>query len=197
MFDVIIVHHNDANFNQHLVVLDRLKQYADAPYELFIADNSVNNVGFSRACNIESAKGYNPFIALLNPDVWIEGPFFEIILSVFSDPRIKVTGANNNKNPVEIHGWGLNDWVCGAQFFVRRDWWDELHGFDEQFVWAYEETDFCRRTEALGGIVKSLTPEELPILHSSPPDHMETEVDLAYKQYWMGEGGRRYAAKWA
>lgn len=196
MFDVIVVHHNDMNYQQHIVMLDALRKHADGPYDTYVADNSEVNLGFSKACNIEASKGNNPFLIFLNPDVWVEGPFFEIVADVFSDPRIKVTGANFNKNPVEIHGWGLKDWVCGAAFFTRRDWWEELHGFDEQFVWAYEETDFCRRTEALGGIVKSLHPEELPILHSSPPDHMQSEVDLAYKQYWMAEGGRRYAAKW-
>jgi len=196
MFDIVIVHHNETNYQQHLVVLERLRKHADGPYEVFVHDNSQDNIGFSAACNIEASRGNNVFIAFLNPDVWVEGPFFEIVADVFSDPRIKVTGGNFNKNPVEIAGWGLQDWVCGAAMFVRRDWWEELGGFDEQFVWAYEETDFFRRTEQRGGRIKSLSPDELPILHSSPPDHMQSPEDLWYKQYWMSEGGRRFAEKW-
>jgi hypothetical protein len=194
MFDVVVVYHSETNYQQHLVVVDRLRQHAEGPYNLYVHDNSQDNIGFGPACNIEVAKGHYPFIALLNPDCWVEGPFFGIVLDVFADPRIKITGGNFNKNPVEIKDWGCKDWVCGAAMFVRRDWWNEMGGFDPQFVWSHEETDLIRRSETAGGVVKSLGPEELPILHSSPA--IESPEDSAYKQYWMGEGARRFHEKW-
>lgn len=37
------------------------------------------------------------------------------------------------------------DWLMGASLCVRREVWEELGGFDENFVLYFEDTDFCRR----------------------------------------------------
>ena len=40
--------------------------------------------------------------------------------------------------------------VIGAFFVVRRDLFEKLHGFDEQFFVYFEEVDFCQRARILG-----------------------------------------------
>lgn len=196
-FDIITIWHCETNWQQALVVKDRLHQHSVFPYEFYLHDNSINNIGFSAACNIEASKGDGDIISFINPDAWIEGDFMTPVLEVFEDENIWVTGGNFNKNPAEIADWGLQDWVCGAAAFIRREKWVQLGGFDEQFVWSYEETDFYRRTELAGGVIKSLSPEELPILHSSPTDAQQSAEDSLYKARWMGEGGSRFWAKWS
>ena len=43
------------------------------------------------------------------------------------------------------------DFVIGAALAIRRELWDELGGFDEDFAPAYyEDTDLCRRSRQLG-----------------------------------------------
>ena len=65
---------------------------------------------------------------------------------------VVITGANFNKNPVEIRNWGLNDWVCGVAMFVKRSWFEEIGGFDERFTRAQDwELNFRLREN--GGIV--------------------------------------------
>lgn len=44
-------------------------------------------------------------------------------------------------------------WVTGCCFLVRRDCWQELGGFDEDFFLYYEDVDFCRRARDAGWTV--------------------------------------------
>lgn len=195
LLDIVVVVHNDKNKQLAANLIEQIYQYMTQSCDIFIEDNSVENLGFSKACNIGAAKGSNPYIGFLNPDCVIIGDFITPVINAFeSDHDIVITGGNFNKNPVEIAGWGCNDWVCGAAMFVKRAFWEAFDGFDEQFVWAYEETDLIRRAEAGGLRCKSLSPEELPILHSSPID--DSPEDAKYKAHWMAESGSRFWRKW-
>lgn len=195
LFDIVTVVHNDKNKSQAADLLDSIHQYMTYDCNVFIEDNSVDNLGFAKACNIGAAKGTEPVVAFINPDCVINGDFMTPIMNTFIDiDKCMITGGNFNKNPVEISGWGCKDWVCGAAMFVWRNFWIESGGFDEQFVWAYEETDLIRRCESMGYVVKSLPPSELPILHSSPAE--DSKEDSEYKSYWMAESGSRFWRKW-
>jgi GT2 family glycosyltransferase len=42
------------------------------------------------------------------------------------------------------------DWVSGACMLVRRDAFEQAHGFDERYFLYWEDADLCRRLRALG-----------------------------------------------
>ncbi len=42
------------------------------------------------------------------------------------------------------------DWVVGACLFFRKDFYDQLGGFDERFFLFFEDIDLCRRTHVAG-----------------------------------------------
>jgi hypothetical protein len=193
MFDLITVIHNEINLDLALNKLQpSIEQFSTMDYNFYLHDNRTNNIGFGHACNYQSRIGSSPIIGFLNPDSRVTGPFMDLVVETLSED-IVVTGANFNKNPVEIHGWGLNDWVCGAAMFVTRSWFEELGGFDERYIWSHEETDFIRTTESRGRSCKSLYPEQLPILHEPIAD---TPEDIRYKQHYFAEAERLYWQKW-
>ncbi len=42
------------------------------------------------------------------------------------------------------------DWVSGAAMIVRKDIFDKLNGFDEDYFLFYEDADFCKRLKDRG-----------------------------------------------
>ncbi len=42
------------------------------------------------------------------------------------------------------------DWIVGACLFLRRDFFQKLHGFDARFFLFFEDTDLCRRCWEVG-----------------------------------------------
>lgn len=192
MFDVVTVHHCATNRAQAEAL--RLALAGDAPHNFIAIDNSLDNRGFAKACNVGASQGSAPFIALLNPDVEIRGPVLAQVAALFdADPDLVVTG-EKFAQPERAYRdvWGCEDWVCGAAFFVRRAWWERLGGFDERYVWSFEETDFIRRTLAAGGKVRSV---RLPVEHR----HLngdDSAGDREYKRRHFRAGQDLFHATW-
>lgn len=49
-----------------------------------------------------------------------------------------------SEKPVEVF------WVSGTAFFIRRELFNQLGGFDERFFLYFEDVDICNRTHLLG-----------------------------------------------
>lgn len=190
--DVVTVFHCERNFQEHVALHAQLQSRADADFRFIPVDNRENNIGFAPACNIGAALGESPIIGFINPDCEVRGPFIGKVGEVLADPGVVITGCRFGKPDHELRIWGVHDWVCGAAMFVRRSWWEEAGGFDEQFVWGWEETDLIRRAQRAGVKCRSI---DLPIRHSSPSEN--SAQDHWFKNYWFDEGARRFRAKWA
>jgi GT2 family glycosyltransferase len=191
-FDIVTVYHNDAAFKDSLVLEKQVTEHASFPFHVIGVDNRVENRGFSAACNLGTATGSSPIIGFLNPDCVITGDFMTPVVEMFETyPLVVITGERFGKGRHELRVWGCHDWVCGACLFVRRDFWESVGGFDNQFFWAWEETDLIRQAQKLGFRVKSLN---LPVHHESPSDD-SFEVGQ-WKNKWFDIGARRFYAKW-
>ncbi|MDQ1284474.1 MAG: hypothetical protein QG620_822 [Patescibacteria group bacterium] len=46
------------------------------------------------------------------------------------------------------------DWVAGTALFIRRDLFERLGGFDENFFMYFEDMDLCRRARQVGNRVR-------------------------------------------
>jgi GT2 family glycosyltransferase len=42
------------------------------------------------------------------------------------------------------------DWVTGTALFIKKDFFNQLKGFDDDFFMYFEDMDLCKRTRALG-----------------------------------------------
>lgn len=191
-FDIVTVYHRRANRLLAQQLEEDVKKF-EPEVNFFAVDNTEINRGFGKGCNLGATWGEAPYIGFLNPDCKVEAPFTDAIRSVFEqDYRAVIVGERYNKHRRELKGWGLNQWVCGATMFVRREWFEFVGGFDERFVLYFEETDLCRRAESEGLLVK---PIKLPIFHESPRnDH---PADVQFKRKHMKRSGRLYREKWS
>lgn len=187
--DIVTVFHNEENQSLAWDLHKQISTFEDT-FGFYLHDNSEVNLGFSRACNIAAARGTSPIIGFLNPDCEVRGSFISTVENALVDPVV-IVGNRFEKKDVELREWGVKNWVCGATFFVLRDWFEEMGGFDERFVWSHEETDFIRRTEQAGKRVLDLS---LPIHHKSPLS--DSPKDREYKTRMFEEAKALYVEKW-
>lgn len=189
--DIVTVFHNEKNRLESEALASSLDEFERGHFNFLARDNRVSNIGFAAGCNYAAALGTSPIIGLLNPDVQLRGAFIAKVEAMLSMSDIKITGMDFGKPRFEQRLWGVNNWVCGAVFFTTREWWEELGGFDEQFVWSHEETDFIRQTESRGFRCR---PIHLPIVHSSPID--DVPHDIAYKERNFKLASEAFYRKW-
>lgn len=192
MIDLITLYHDANTWGSLCRLTEGLLDFENGNYRLIIESNRRVNRGFSAACNAGARRASTEIIGFVNPDLIICGPFLHQVTQAFAtDPRVVIAGCAFNKPRQELDQWGLNHWVCGAALFTWRNWFEQEGGFDENLVWAWDDTDLCRRAELNKLIVKPL---DLPLEHTSPTD--DTAATRAYKMHWIAESGRRYYAKY-
>lgn len=191
LVDLVTVFHNEKNKDEALSTLAHLLDVEDSQRWLWVpVDNRIRNRGFAAGCNLGAAHGNAPVIGFLNPDVQVRGPFLDQVLRTLGG-NVVITGCRFGKPDLELRVWGVRDWVCGAAFFVSRQFFEEAGGFDEQFVWGWEETDLIRQAQAHNFRVRSIP---LPIYHASPDDNSPKDID--YKRRYFEVGAERFRAKW-
>lgn len=191
--DLITVFHNSTNHAQHLELQRLIALHEpDGGYRFIAVDNRYHNRGFARACNVGALHpdADAPIIGFLNPDVAVDGGFIDRAAAAIDNHTV-ITGCRFDKPDVELRHWGVDDWVCGAAFFVQRRWFAAVGGFDEQFTWAFEETDLIRQAQAQGLACQSIG---LPIRHESPS--VDSPEDGRYKQVHFQRGSQRFFSKW-
>lgn len=189
--DIVTVFHNETNYAQHLSLFEAIRLHEGSDAMLIGVDNRSENRGFSKASNLGATRGSAPIVGFLNPDLVVKGPFLDRVESVLADPHVVITGERFGKPQWELDVWGCRDWACGAAFFVERDWWEESGGFDERFVWGWEESDLIRRTQRAGRVTRSI---QLPFHHASPD--VDTPVDAEYKRTNFERGAKLFYEKW-
>jgi N-acetylglucosaminyl-diphospho-decaprenol L-rhamnosyltransferase len=111
--------------------LDRVLQAAD---RLTTADPRVGIVGFQLRHDDGTRQGSaGPYPSLAN------------VLAGLLRPR-----ARRRCQPVRGPRRQPAAWVTGCCLLVRRECWEALAGFDEDFFLYYEDVDLCRRARATG-----------------------------------------------
>ena len=191
MIDIVTVYHNKINKQQAEDLQTRLAEI-EPDCNFFPHSNEEDNLGFAKACNLKAALGSAEIIGFLNPDVEILNRFSDTVIDIMKNPKIVITGNRFNKPSRELKIWGVNDWVCGASFFVKRSFFEQVGGFDERFIWSWEETHMIRTAESMGFSVRS---HELPIKHSSP--EINSLEDSEYKNRYFNLGSKIYYNHWS
>lgn len=154
-----------------------------------VIDNTRDNRGFAKATNIGAALGNAPIIAFLNPDIILAPGWADGTLAAFADPALVIAGPRLDDGyewPRDVSSNGITSWVCGACYFVRRDFFESCGGFDERFFFTYEETDLIRQAEARGLRAETIgEPLVKHIRHDTPFHGEQLRISRAqYEQKW-------------
>lgn len=75
----------------------------------------------------------------------------------YAEPEMREAIQQTFEQPQEV------DVIVGAAFFIRRDLFEQLNGFDEHFFMYCEESDLCQRAQNLGW--KILYTPEISVVH--------------------------------
>lgn len=194
MIDIVTVIHNEKNRQLASELEQAIEEYESEDFTFYVHSNEVNNIGFGKGCNQGAFRegASAPFIGFINPDVIVHGSFIRRVERTLSLRNTVITGNRFEKPNHDLRIWGVNDWVCGATFFVRRDWFTSVGGFDPNYEWSFEETDLIRQAEKAGLKVRSI---DLPLEHSSPED--DNFKDELYKKKHFEAGAKYFYRKWA
>jgi GT2 family glycosyltransferase len=190
-FDFVILnYHDDVNVGR---LIQEVGATFSWPHTLTIIDNSLDNRGFGAGVNVGADIGSGDIIVLLNPDIHLTAGWAdETIRALIDDENVVIAGPRLDDG----YGWprvskavnGIENWVCGACYFVRRSFFERVGGFDERFFFTYEETDLIRQAEDMGFEVRSLNVENPTIKHirHDTPFHGEQLLISRelYQQKW-------------
>jgi GT2 family glycosyltransferase len=138
---------------------------------------NAQNVGFAAAANQGAHATTGDAVLFLNPDAEMHAGCLDRLVEAFDDARdlavvgpARIASPNGDQTPYwpfpqATHSWLIalgverlrprpvteGGFVVGTCLLVRRDWFERLDGFDENF-WLYgEDADLGRRALSLGG----------------------------------------------
>ncbi|WNV74772.1 glycosyltransferase family 2 protein [Geodermatophilus sp. DSM 44513] len=130
------------------------------------------NTGFTGGCNLGAAATDSPYLAFINSDALVEPDALAELVTVAARPEVGIASAslrlaadpallNTNGNPVHVLGlsWAghLGEPAArfpdelpiasgtGAAIVLRREVWDALGGFTEEFFAYCEDADLSLR----------------------------------------------------
>lgn len=127
------------------------------------------NLGFGRGNNLAFQSSRGRYLFLLNPDAWLVSPrsLRDTVDWMDRHPRCGVSGTaierpgDVARPKYQYQGQdrigqdfsrlpGEIAWVVGASMVIRRDVFETVAGFDEDFFMYGEEADLCLRVREAG-----------------------------------------------
>lgn len=193
---------------------DILKTFPGQPIEI---RQNEKNVGFGAGHNILAKAGNANYLLLLNPDIEVTEPHtIERLLHRAEASAAEVVGPRlvtdkgltqwwDHGERYGFQAWiarhvGLSSWrertevveaawVSGAAFLIKKDLFDRLDGFDENFFLYVEEIDLCWRLRALGGRV--IYDPTISMFHHGSVVAKKSEYQRASSEYFLQKHFRR------
>jgi len=197
------------NINKHETIIidnnssdDSLSKIKDLNSHITIIKDNENN-GFAKANNKAARVTHGDFLLFLNPDTEITSGSIDLLCKrLKSDNAIGIVGPQLlNTDGTKQESWGslpqgidipyqkmryfpTVGYIKGAALMIRRELFDTLRGFDEEFFMYSEERDLAVRCWQSGYSVEAVS--EATIYHhaekSSPSYSIPGHIQLHTSQ---------------
>lgn len=178
--EVIIVDSNSPKENEQANLLLFEKEYQDLALKLMLMED---NRGFGAANNKGARRAVGKYLFILNADTIVENnalcqmvDFLENNLhTAIVGPKLinkqkqiqewscgpktsLLKTIKNNFGFIPKHLWQANssikvDWISGASLMIRKNVFNKIQGFDENFFMYFEDEDLCWRVKDLGYVI--------------------------------------------
>lgn len=189
--------------------------------DIYVVDNTINNIGYGGGINSalkKIIKKYKYFL-ILNPDVSFKRPFINPLLSAFQNsssvgivgPKIldekgRIWANGGILNPVRFSG-GLkdigkenskttipfeSDFVSGTAMLIKKEVFEKIGLFSEEYFLYYEDVDFCTRAKNAG--FSSVTNPSAILVHSASSS---VGKNSPLMQYYMARNHLLFEEKFA
>lgn len=154
-------------------------------YEIIESDFKKTGKGFASNCNLGAGinKKLGEFILFLNDDVIIndQNNFLKDIIEPFKDKKVGMVGANCSQT-----SFGIN----GAVMCIRRELFEALGGFDENYFFMWEDNDMCINMTKRG---YKIAISKANVSHNGK-DSVNTQSEFWRKYYYLGKS--YFEKKW-
>lgn len=118
--------------------------------QLWVRDNTRDNIGFAAGANELAGRGHQPIILFVNPDGDPRPGCFDLLETAFDDPAIVATEASQGEAWTGDIDETRATWLAGACLAVRRPAFEQVGGFDESLFMYCEDYELSRRLATLG-----------------------------------------------
>ncbi len=183
---------------------------ATAPNAFIIVEHDQLRAGFAETCNAGAARTTADILVFLNDDTVVQTGWLEALTQPLSgsesvaiagsalfypDGQIQHSGVFLRRDPagrLEAYNRrtpspsGPVPAVTGSCLAVRRDVWDDLGGFDEEYRNGYEDVDLCLRARQAGYSVGFVAESQVVHFESRSPgrfDHAPQNIALLQERW--------------
>lgn len=207
--EVILVDNNSTNENEQQNLLLIEKEYKDLNFKLI---RMQENIGFGAANNQGAKNAKGQFLLILNADTIIENNAIQQMIEFLeNNPRAGAVGPKLFTRKRKTQWWacgyktcllrviGYNfgllpfklwrsqvpaqaDWISGAALMIKKDIFEKVNGFDENFFMYFEDEDLCWRVKDLGYDIYYLG--NLAITHLGGQSFKQSEAKSLQKKFF-------------
>lgn len=208
--EIILVDNNPAARSERQPFLQSLeKEYGALKLRLI---QLPENRGFGAANNQGAKHAKGQYLFILNADTIMEDDTPRQMMKFLeNNPRAALVGPKLINGQKQIQEWGcgpktsllktiknnfgfipkhlwqtnhpLNvEWVSGAALMIRKNIFDEIQGFDENFFMYFEDEDLCWRVKDLGYDIYYLG--NITIIHLGGQSFEHNEIKPLQKKFF-------------